>query len=100
MSQTVNQTVNQTVQDQGTTVDRVRAYVVREFLGGDEGAQPGLDEDLLNSGIIDSLGLLKVIAWLESEFDIAVDDADLDPENFKDLQAVAAFVDDARPALD
>ena len=37
------------------------------------------DYDLLTGGVVDSLGLLTVVAWLETEFDIAVDDAELGP---------------------
>ena len=33
------------------------------------------DYDLLEGGVVDSLGLLKVVAWLETEFDIGVDDS-------------------------
>jgi len=43
------------------------------------------DFDLLTGGVVDSLGLLKVVAWLEDEFDIAVDDSELEPESFRTI---------------
>lgn len=56
------------------------------------------DYDLLEGGVVDSLGLLKVVAWLETEFDIGVDDAELGPESFRTVDAIKAFVDQARAA--
>nr|CBW45680.1 hypothetical protein [Streptomyces pristinaespiralis] len=52
-------------------------------------------DDLLEGGVIDSLGLLKVIAWLEDRYDINTDEVDLDPESFKSVAAIEAFIADA-----
>lgn len=43
--------------------------------------------------MIDSLGLLKVIAWLEHRFDIAADDIDLDPDSFRTVRAIDGFIE-------
>jgi acyl carrier protein len=56
------------------------------------------DFDLLTGGVVDSLGLLKVVAWLEDEFDIGVDDSELGPESFRTVAAIKAFVDQSREA--
>ena len=45
---------------------------------------------------MDSLGLLKVVAWLEDEFDIGVDDSELGPDSFRTVAAIKAYVDQAR----
>ena len=45
---------------------------------------------------MDSLGLLKVVAWLEDEFDIGVDDLELGPDSFRTVAAIKAYVDQAR----
>jgi acyl carrier protein len=45
---------------------------------------------------VDSLGLLKVVAWLEDEFDIGVDDSELGPDSFRTVAAIKAYVDAAR----
>ncbi|MBI9115252.1 acyl carrier protein [Sanguibacter suaedae] len=80
-----------------TTSDLVRDYVIDEFLPGADPEQVTPQTDLLNSGIIDSLGLLKLIAWLETRFEIGIDDTDLDPENFRNLNTITAFVERPRP---
>lgn len=55
------------------------------------------DEDsLLDSGAIDSLGILDVVAFLEQEFGISVEDDDLNPENFDNVSALARLVESRR----
>lgn len=81
------------------TITEVRDYVVAEFLPEGEPVEITGDMDLLNSGIVDSLGLLKLIAWLENAYEITVGDADLDPENFSSLGTIAEFVEDRREPL-
>jgi acyl carrier protein len=53
----------------------------------------GVDDRLLGEGIIDSLGVLDIVGYLESEFQIAVVDDDLIPENFETIGRLAAFVE-------
>ncbi len=48
--------------------------------------------DLLESGIIDSLGVLDLVAFMQQEFGIMVDDGDLTPENFKSIACMAQFL--------
>jgi acyl carrier protein len=50
------------------------------------------EESFLRSGIIDSLGILDLVAFLEREFGIKVQDTDLVPENLDSVAKVCAFV--------
>ena len=52
--------------------------------------------DLIGSGVVDSFGIVGVIEFLEDHFGIVVDDADIDPENFRTVDAIAAYVATAR----
>jgi acyl carrier protein len=49
-------------------------------------------DPLLESGILDSLGVLDVVAFLEAEFSIVAADDDLSPENFQTIERIAAYV--------
>jgi acyl carrier protein len=51
------------------------------------------DDDLLEEGILDSVGVLDVVGFIEREFAVAAADEDLVPENFRSLARLAAFVD-------
>jgi acyl carrier protein len=72
--------------------DTIKDFLIGEFMPDVKAAELAADYDLLVNGVVDSLGLLKLIAWIETEFDVTVDDAALDPDNFRTVDAIQAFV--------
>ena len=80
------------------TIDTIKQFVLAEFLPDVPFERLADDEDLLAAGVIDSLGLLKVIAWLEDVFAVAVEDVDLEPASFRSVAAIDEFVRSARTA--
>lgn len=79
-----------------SNIDTIKNFVITEFLPGTAAAELAVDHDLLNDGVIDSLGVLKLIAWVEDRFELAVGDADLDPNNFRSVEAIDTFITEAR----
>lgn len=75
-----------------TTTERVRNFITTNFYIADKSALAN-DASLLDAGIIDSTGVLEVVAFLESEFGIQVDDAEILPENLDTIDRVAAYVE-------
>lgn len=73
----------------------IKQFVIEEFLPDVSASELDPDHDLLTGGVIDSLGLLKLIAWIEATFELTVDDAALDPDNFRTVSAIDAFVQQA-----
>ena len=68
---------------------------VREFLKSELGKDVphvGPNDSLLESGTLDSVGVMQLVAFLETTYRIKVEDDDLMPENFDTLAAVSAFV--------
>lgn len=51
------------------------------------------EEDLLSQGIIDSLGIMKLVTFMEKNFKIKVNNDDIVPENFQNLNALKTFVE-------
>lgn len=47
---------------------------------------------LLDTGVLDSLGLLRLVGFVEERFGIAVDDVDLVPEHFDSVDAICAYL--------
>jgi acyl carrier protein len=78
------------------TTQKIKEFIVEEFMPDVPAEELEDDFDLLTGGVVDSLGLLKVVAWLEDEFDIAVDDSELGPDSFRTVAAIKAYVDSAR----
>ncbi|MFZ1908339.1 MAG: acyl carrier protein [Burkholderiales bacterium] len=55
------------------------------------------DESLVTNGHVDSAGMLQVVMFLENEFGIVIDDAELTPENLETIGRMAEFVRRKRP---
>jgi acyl carrier protein len=74
-------------------VEDVERLLLSEVAGdaGKDSLTP--DEDLLGQGIIDSLGIMKVIAALEKSFGIKIVDEDVVPDNFQSVSSIAQFVE-------
>lgn len=71
--------------------ERIETFVHARFpLARERGI--ARDESLLDEGILDSLGILDVVAFLEESFGVSVQDEELDPENFDSIDALASFV--------
>lgn len=73
------------------------AVEVEEFIVRELGTGQGIDtlthdSDLLAGEVIDSLGIVQLIAFLEGSYGIEVDDDDLDPENFRSVDSIVTFV--------
>jgi acyl carrier protein len=54
------------------------------------------DRDLLADEIIDSLGIMELISFLEKQYGIKVDDDDIEPENFRSVDSIVEFVERKR----
>jgi D-alanine--poly(phosphoribitol) ligase subunit 2 len=78
------------------TTTKIKEFIVEEFMPDVPAEELDGDFDLLTGGVVDSLGLLKVVAWLEDEFDISVDESELGPESFRTVNAIKEYVDQAR----
>ena len=50
------------------------------------------NESLIGTGILDSLGILDLVVFLEQEFRVAIGDDELVPENFETIQSLTSFV--------
>lgn len=75
----------------GNASDRIRAFIAAELVG-----RPDLmianDEDLLLSGLVDSLGVVRLIAFIEEEQDISIPAGDVTIENFGTIEAMVAYL--------
>lgn len=71
--------------------EQLRTYIVDNFLFGDD---KGFDDSasFLDTGIIDSTGILELISYLEGEFPIKVQDEELLPENLDSIKNLVAFL--------
>ncbi|MBN1576636.1 MAG: acyl carrier protein [Chitinispirillaceae bacterium] len=71
--------------------EKIREFVVNNFLFGD-GSRLQNDTSFLESGIIDSTGILEVITYIEETFGIKVNDDELLPENLDSVDNIVGFI--------
>ena len=50
------------------------------------------ETDLLETGLLDSLSLVELLAELEESFDVSISTDDLELENFRNIKSIAVFV--------
>ena len=79
-------------------LSEIRTFITRNFLFGQEGNRFADDQSLLESGIVDSTGLLELVAFIEEQYGFSVGDAELVPENLDSLRNISQFVSRKREA--
>ena len=73
------------------TAEQIRTFIQEEIAFGDD-VVTITDETPLYEGIVDSLALINLVAFLEKEFGILIEDADLSSENFQTVTAITRLV--------
>ena len=71
--------------------DQVRAFIIQTFPAA-QGRSLHDDDPLLGGNIVDSVGILKLITYVESEFEITIEDEDISPEHFQSIGCLSALV--------
>ena len=80
-------------------VETIHGFIVENFLFGD-GGQLTNETSFLDSGIIDSTGILELITFLEETYNITIADDELTPENLDSLNNVAKFIKQKIPCAE
>ena len=76
-------------------MDRKTALIefVKNEVMRNKNAKLNEDEDLLSAGILDSLAILQLVAYIEDQFGIKVPDEDVVFENFQSINALVAYLE-------
>ncbi len=74
---------------------QVRGFIEENFLFREDRSSLSDTESLLEAGLIDSTGILELVAFLEESFKVEIADADLVPDNFDSIEAITAYVERA-----
>ncbi len=71
---------------------RLRAFIDETFLYMRPDFELGNDDSLMGNGIVDSMGVMEVIAFIDEELGVVVGDADVTEKNLGTLNAIADYV--------
>lgn len=69
----------------------ITEYIKKEIVRNDK-ATISEDEDLLSSGVLDSLGILQLVAYIQDTFGIEVPDKDVVYENFHSIKSLDEYL--------
>lgn len=79
-----------------TSKDDIRNYIAKEFLPGDRPDELADDLDLISTGIIDSLGVLKLVAFLERANGLTIGADELEIGNFKSIDSIYSLISEKK----
>ncbi|WP_105971362.1 acyl carrier protein [Streptomyces geranii] len=71
----------------------LKAWIVQQFVPDITPADLDDDYDLIDSGVVDSLRLLRLISWVCDANGIPLDEVPITPDNFRSVNAIRAFVE-------
>ena len=77
-----------------TLTHDLRQFIVESFLFGDTSDSSSFSDDdsFIDRAIIDSTGILELVAFVEQTYDIRIEDEELVPENLDSVRQLAAFI--------
>ncbi|MDB6064619.1 MAG: hypothetical protein JWR26_827 [Pedosphaera sp.] len=70
----------------------IREFIANNLLYSPEGFTHADDVSFLQEGIIDSLGVVELVAFIQTHFGVKVDQQEVTPDNFDSIAKLAAFV--------
>lgn len=73
-------------------------YIEEQILTSQSKVELAPEDDLLTSGLIDSMGMMKLIGFIENEFDFKVPPQDMTIENFMTVEAMSNYLSQRKPA--
>ena len=75
----------------------VENFISTELLFGQSRTQIDHDRDLINSGLLDSVAILRLILFIEEQFGVRVEDGEVLPDYFRSVNRIKAFVESKQP---
>ncbi|MCL4294799.1 MAG: acyl carrier protein [Anaerolineae bacterium] len=71
---------------------QIREYVAKNLLFSGDGFKYSDDASFLEEGIVDSMGVLELVMFIEETFGVSADDQEIIPDNFDSVNKLANYV--------
>jgi acyl carrier protein len=71
----------------------ITKFINEELLRGDGDVSLEPNASLISTGILDSLGLLRLLLFIEERFNVKVQDGEVHPSNFGTVNQITAFIE-------
>jgi acyl carrier protein len=74
-------------------------FIRENFLFGDSNASLSPDDSFSERGIVDSTGILELVAFVEESFGLSIGDEEIVPENFDSIARLTQFIDRKKSSI-
>lgn len=71
---------------------QLRQFVIETFLFGSDDSKLSNHDSFIDRGLIDSMGILNLVSYVENTYGIQVADSELVPENWDSVNSIANFI--------
>ena len=72
----------------------IRTFIVERLAPATGRTHLDDDDDLIDSGVVDSLGIFQLVAFLEEKFGVVIADSEITPDNFATIARIERLVAD------
>lgn len=72
--------------------EKIREYIAQNLIFSDNGYQYPDDASFLEEGIVDSVGVLELVSFIEESFKVKVGDQEIIPDNFDSVTKLATYI--------
>ncbi len=71
---------------------QIKAYIAKNLLFSNNGFKYSDEASFLEEGIVDSQGVMELVAFVEDTFHVSVDDMEIIPDNFDSVHKLASYI--------
>jgi acyl carrier protein len=75
-----------------TVEEQIKEFIKKNLLYSNNGFPCKDDESFLDQGIIDSIGIMQLVVFVEENFNISIEDGEITPMNFDSVTRLAGYV--------
>jgi acyl carrier protein len=79
--------------------EMIRTYIAENMLFSDNGYPYSDSASFLEEGIVDSMGIMELVMFVDENFGITVEDEELTPDNFDSVAKLAAYIRRKAPSF-
>ena len=72
--------------------ETIRSFIAENILFSDNGYPHADDTSFLEEGIVDSMGIMELVMFVDESFGITVEDEELVPDNFDSVSRLATYI--------
>jgi acyl carrier protein len=70
----------------------IKKFIAKNLLYSGDGFKYSDDVSFLEEGIVDSIGVMELVAFVEEKYKFRVNDQDVTPDNFDSVNRLASYI--------